>query len=220
MPRFSGFRRIFLQEPGRLVGYADTNALVFCAHKWKPKCKHHIVEIRGPCEIFKKIQSLLSSSVNSAYFGEVYYKDPLVKGFPRISYYCDDVNNKGVKKEEESNPGIDICYYKLPKYAYENEVRMCFFVCPEKLAKFKDPHVEVKFFRRFCRIDSENPQKPVLKCQEELDFECWKCKKSKTHYSLSEGIEENNDIEKYWFEVHMRLPLPISNNLRNISHKP
>lgn len=215
---FRDFNEFSSREPGRMVGYADTNCVVFCAHKHKPADKNYLVEINSPCALFKYIRDIFGSSVKFSYFGEIYYKDPNSVGFPCIKFYCEKVYKDNLSDQLCINPGIETCFYKDPKWEYENEVRMCFFLRLKELSLLNRTDLKIKFFRRFIKLDIDrNSDKPVLKCQEELSFEKWKELRSCPNYNLAPNIPILTYREDFWFEIHITLPNSITKNFQNIS---
>jgi hypothetical protein len=180
----------------------DNQALIFCSHKFKPKCKTHLIEIRSPCVLFTEVKKRLSTATSGAYFGEVIYLDPESTEYDPINFYCERVYLTD-KKKLDSGPGIEIAFYKKSKFAHENEVRMCFLVCPEKLNSLNGSGIEVNFYERYidCTL--------IQWKDREVEYDYWKSKKT--------GPADNYD--RYWFEACFKLPQVVYKNFHNISRQ-
>jgi len=201
------FDEFSTSKKGHSIGLTNP-ALIFCSHKFKPKGKNHVIEIRSPCELFIELKEKLSPAVGNAYFGEVIYTDPESTEYYPINFYCERVYLAN-EINLDTDIGIEIAFYKNSKFAHENEVRMCFLVCPERLSTITKSDIKIKYWKRFLKCDSSYPEKPVFHCEEELNFTDWKKQRS----------AKGNNRDFFWFEAHINVSNKIANTFTNLSHE-
>ncbi len=157
-------------------------ALIFCCHDQLPASQPFLVKINSPYRLFNTIKRKLSTAIypkDNAYFGKVIYRQmrgdtPDVSPFPKVTFYCE-------KDPSTIDSIINCIYFKDTFFSEQNEARMCFLICPERLSTLRDDDIEVKFCRR---IHNKNLNRWE---EEEINYDNWK----------------NRD--NYWFEVHLKV---------------